>query len=297
MKRRKFFTLASLGTLGLTIGGHKYLTYQYPLTFKSCPDIASENSSPLLRFATLADVGTGDRNQYMVAKIISCYFDSNPFSLVLLAGDNIYENGEIEKIAATFEKPYHRLLEQNVKFYAAIGNHDIRTNNGIDQINYPGFNMQGRYYTFSREPVQFFALDTNPEAPWSEQLKWLEANLAQSQQPWKVVFGHHQIYASGKRRVNQELVKRLTPLFFRYGVQLYINGHEHHYERTQSIQGTTYLTCGAGAKLRSVGKSDWTAYAISKLSFAVFEVYQNNLEIRGIGTDGKVFDHAIISKS
>ncbi|MGB3693115.1 MAG: metallophosphoesterase [Spirulinaceae cyanobacterium] len=295
MKRRKLLILTSVGGLGLALASHKYLTAQDPLSLESCPDIASEKSLPLLRFAALGDIGTGDEKQYKVAKIMSCYFKLNPFSLVLLAGDNIYRNGEIKKIAATFEKPYHELLQQNVNFYAVLGNHDIRSNNGIPQIRYPGFNMQGRYYSFTRGPVQFFALNSNPEAGWSKQLVWLEEKLAESQQPWKVVFGHHQMYSSGKYGVNQELIERLKPLFSRYNVQLYINGHEHHYERTQPIKGTTYLTCGAGAKLRPVGESDWTAHAVSRLSFAGVEVYSDRLEICGIGTDGQVFDRGIIS--
>ncbi len=276
MKRRKFL-VSSLGGLGLVVGGHQYLVYRHPLTFKSCPKIASATSTSLWRFAAIADFGTGDANQYLVAKIMSCYCNRNPFPLVLLAGDNIYEHGEIEKIGTTFEIRYRELLQQDVKFYAALGNHDIRTNNGEDQIRYAGFNMNGRYYTFTRKPVQFFALDTNPEALWQEQLDWLERELANAQQPWKVVFGHHQIYASGKRGVDRELAEKLIPLFARYGVQLYINGHEHHYERTRSIEGTTYLTCGIGAKLREVGKSDWTAHAVSRLGFAVVEVYRDRL--------------------
>lgn len=290
MKRRKFITLKLLGGLGLAVGSHQYLTNQYPLTLKSCPNIVSATSTPLLRFAAIADFGTGDANQYLVAKTMSCYLARNPFSLVLSAGDNIYDYGEIEKLEQTFEIPYRELLQQNVKFYAALGNHDILTNNGEDEISYADFNMQGRYYTFVRKPVQFFALDTNPEAPWQEQLNWLETELANATQLVKVVFGHHQIYASGKRGVNRELAKKLAPLFSRYGVQLYINGHEHHYERTKSIESTTYLTCGIGAKLHEVGKSDWTAYAVSRLGFAIIEVYPGRLEILGVDINGQIFD-------
>lgn len=107
---------------------------------------------------------------------------------------------------------------------------------------------------------------------------------------WKVVFGHHQIYFSGYYGVNLELIDKLPPIFDRYGAQLYLNGHEHHYERTKPIQGTTYLTCGNGAMLRPVGKSDWTAYSVSRLGFAAVEVYSDRLEILGIGTNGKIFD-------
>jgi hypothetical protein len=295
VKRRNLLALSALGSLGLALGSHRYRAYKYPLKFQACSSFPTATSSPQLRFVAVGDVGTGDRNQYAVAKTISCYFDANPFSLALLTGDNIYHYGEIAKINPTFEIPYQDLLQQQVKFHAAIGNHDILSNNGVDEIKYPDFNMQGRYYTFTRKNVQFFALDTNPEAPWQEQLNWLEANLAKSTQLWKIVFGHHPVYSSGIHGSNSRLIKLLTPLFSRYGVQLYLNGHDHNYERTRPIQHTTYLTCGAGgAEIRPVGQSDWTAYSVSKLSFAAIDAYPERLEIQGIDTRGNIFDHTTI---
>lgn len=294
LKRRQLLSLSGLGGLGLALGGHSYLSSQYPLKFQTCPSFDSHSSKLLSSFAAIGDVGTGDRDQYVVAKTMSCFFAANPFPLVLLTGDNIYEDGEIGKIKDTFEIPYQELLKQKVKFYAALGNHDIRINSGEDEIRYPDFNMDGRYYTFTRGNVQFFALDTNPEAPWLEQLHWLETELQQAKQPWRVVFGHHNIYSSGRYGFNPELRDRLAPLFTRYGVQLYFNGHEHHYERTKPIEGTTYVTCGNGAKLRDVGESDWTAYSVSRLGFTAVEVYSDRLEILGIGTDGEIFDRGEI---
>jgi 3',5'-cyclic AMP phosphodiesterase CpdA len=154
--------------------------------------------------------------------------------------------------------------------------------------------MKGRFYTFSREPVQFFVLDTNHNADWKTQLPWLEQELSRSNAKWKVVFGHHPIYSSGSYGTNQAFIKSLTPLFQKHGVQLYINGHDHNYERTRSINNTTYLVCGAGAGLRPVGRSEWTEHSASVLSFAAYEVYPDRIEISGIGTDNRVFDSGVI---
>ncbi len=186
------------------------------------------------------------------------------------------------------------LSENGVKFHACLGNHDIRTDNGVPQVKYPGFNMQGRYYTFTQNQVQFFALDTNNNADWQNQLIWLEKELSSSQNPWKIVFGHHPIYSSGQYGSNKNFIKTFTPLFKKYNVQLYINGHEHNYERTSSINGTTYLICGAGAGNRPVGRSSWTEYSTSNLSFAAYNVYPDKIEISGIDTKNRVFDQGII---
>ncbi|MCZ0902280.1 metallophosphoesterase, partial [Microcoleus sp. HI-ES] len=89
---------------------------------------------PILRFISVADTGTGAEGQYAVAEAMAQYHRENPFNVAVLAGDNIYNNGEIEKINAVFERPYQPLLQQGVKFYACLGNHDIRTANGDPQV-------------------------------------------------------------------------------------------------------------------------------------------------------------------
>ncbi|MEL6927728.1 MAG: metallophosphoesterase [Cyanobacteria bacterium J06600_6] len=297
MKRRKLLSLSALGGLGIVLGGHSYLSFEYPLTYRSCPKFRTRSSAKLLsNFVVMGDVGTGGNGQYKVAKTMSCFYAANPFPLVLMTGDNIYSHGDIDKIKDTFETPYQELLQQQVKFYAALGNHDTDNfERGAKQIEYADFNMGGRYYyTFTDRHVQFFALDTNFSTPLEEQFEWLETELQQSKQPWKVVFGHHPIYSSGRHGGSSKLIERLPPLFARYGVQLYLNGHDHHYERTKPINGTTYITCGNGAQLRKVGKSDWTAYAVSRLGFAAVEVYSDRLEILGIGTNGEIFDRGEI---
>lgn len=304
IKRRYFLILGSLSSLGLAgIWKIFQLRTSWGTDAHAAmpPGVEGERSiallpttPPILRFISIADTGTGAQGQYAVAEAMAQYHGQNPFDLAILAGDNIYNNGEFEKINAVFEQPYQPLLQQGVKFYACLGNHDIRSANGDLQVKYAAFNMQGRYYTFRRESVQFFALDTNDNADWKNQLVWLEKELSQSTAPWKVVFGHHQIYSSGIYGLNQPFIKTLTPMFQKYGVQLYINGHEHSYERTRSINGTTYLICGAGAGTRPVGRSEWTEYSASRLSFATFDVYEDRMFVSGIGTDKRVFDRGVI---
>jgi 3',5'-cyclic AMP phosphodiesterase CpdA len=308
MKRRTFLVLSSISGLGLAACS-KFLHSQLVqsrgmdeanpehLSVTSTTADALRNPTteqPILRFVSVADTGTGAAGQYAVARAMTRYHQQNPYDLVILAGDNIYNNGEIEKIDSVFEKPYQALLQKGVKFQAVLGNHDVRTDNGDPQIGYSGFNMPGRYYTFRRGDVQFIALDTNGNADWNAQLPWLEAELSGSNAPWKIVFGHHQIYSSGHYGLNKPFIENLTPLFQKYGVQLYINGHDHHYERSKPINGTTYLICGAGAGTRPVGKSEWTANSAERLSFAAYEVYGDRIIVNGIGTDNQVFDRGII---
>jgi acid phosphatase len=121
--------------------------------------------------------------------------------------------------------------------------------------------------------------------------------LADSQATWKVVFGHHPVYSSGLHGSTTRLKKYILPLLARYRVHLYLNGHDHNYERTKPIEGTTYLTCGAGSMTRPVFRSDWTAYSRDLLSFAALEIYAKHITIQGIDRNGNVFDRSAILAS
>jgi 3',5'-cyclic AMP phosphodiesterase CpdA len=303
LKRRALIALG-LGGISAAVGQH-YTPKRSQKIAAALPGNLPADSianDQLFQFVVIGDVGTGERGQYAVAQAMAQHWQSSPFPLVLLTGDNIYENGEIEKIEAVFERPYAELLNEDVKFYAALGNHDFRTNQGENEIAYPGYNMPARYYSFTQQSVQFFALDTNQaylddshrETPWNTQVQWLRKELRASSMPWKVVFAHHPIYSSGQHGSDENLARTLSPLFAEYGVQLYINGHDHNYERTEPINGTTYITSGNGAKLRSVGQSGWTAHASAQLGFTAFEVQADQIVIKAFDTHNNAYDEAHI---
>ena len=299
-KRRQFLTLAAFSGFGIgAIGvGLQSLALEKDRNRTNTNLVASpkENLGPLqLRLIATADSGSGDKNQFAVGRAMADYHTRSPFELAILAGDNIYNSGEISKIKEAFEQPYGELLKRGVKFRACLGNHDIRTANGVPQVKYADFNMDDRYYTFSQGPAQFFVLETNVEVDWKTQIAWLTQQLEQSKAAWKIVYGHHPIYSSGSYGTNAEMVKRFSAVFKQHRVNLYVNGHEHHYERSRNIDGTTYLVTGhGGASLRPVRMSESSEFSVSRFGFSTIELYQNSMVIQGIGTDSQVFDRGIV---
>lgn len=251
-----------------------------------------------LRFLAVADTGSGDANQQAVGEQMAAVHRRKPVDLVVLGGDNIYPSGQMEKIEATFQRPYRALLRAGVPFHAVLGNHDIRTANGNPQVAYKPFGMGGRYYTLRRGPVDFFMLDTNGNADWQRQLSWLRTVLASSRARWKVVVGHHPIYSSGFYGNDPHLAAKLSSLMRRYGVQLYINGHDHNYERSKPINGITYLVVGGGgASLRPVISTGQTAKAASAFSFAEIEAGPKGLKIWAWDKNGRQIDQAELATS
>jgi len=249
-----------------------------------------------LHLLATADSGSGDANQRAVGARMAAVHRRQPVDLVLMGGDNIYPSGDLALVEQTFRRPYRQLLEAGVPFHAVLGNHDIRTRNGEPQLAYPPFGMKGRWYTLRRGPVAIFLIDTNVNAPWQHQLPWLRRELAASDAPWKVVVGHHPLYSSGFYGNDRTAIARLAPLFSRHRVQLYINGHDHNYERSKPIKGTTYLTVGGGgAVLRPVVATEQSARAVSVHSFAEITVVGERMMISGWDLRGRPIDRAVIN--
>ncbi|HEX3107406.1 MAG TPA: metallophosphoesterase, partial [Terriglobales bacterium] len=193
-----------------------------------------------VRFAVIGDSGTGERDQYQTAKEMEAYHNAINFDFVIMLGDNIYGGHEPRDFARKFEVPYQPLLDADVKFYASLGNHDDPK---LEPL-YKPFNMNGeRYYTFKKDFVQFFALDSNYMD--AQQLTWLEQNLRLSKAQWKICFFHHPLYNEGKMHgPDLDLRNQLLPLLKTYGVNVVFSGHEHAYERLKPVDNIYYFVQG-----------------------------------------------------
>ena len=250
-----------------------------------------------VRFLAVADTGSGNSHQRAVGAQMAAVHRQRPVDLVVLGGDNIYPSGDMALIEATFLRPYAELLAAKVPFHAVLGNHDIRTANGDPQVAYRPFGMKGRYYAVRRGDLELFMLDTNGNADWAGQLRWLRSALGTSTAPWKVVVGHHPIYSSGYYGNDPGLRGKIASLMQRHGVQLYINGHEHNYERSRPIEGITYLVVGGGgASLRPILPTDQSARALSTYSFAELEAGPRELTVAAWDSMGQLIDRAVIAR-
>ena len=299
INRRQLLIGAGLAGLSMAVGGRVLSDSlkQKPLAAMPIP-----KSKLLQRFAVIADTGSGNMHQYAVGRALVRYHEKNPFDTVLLAGDNIYNNGEFSKISSAFAIPYEDLLKRGVKFYASLGNHDVRSENGDLQVAYPQFNMQGkRYYTHGQGDVRFFVLETNsianPNSPdRAAQLEWLDQELTASKAKWNIVYGHHNIYSAGVYQVNRVMERDVTPILKKHKVKLWINGHDHNYQRSNPIDGVTYLVCGGGgASLYPVQAQSWTAFAETTHSFGIVDVYQDQIFITGVNSKSEIIDRGLIN--
>jgi 3',5'-cyclic AMP phosphodiesterase CpdA len=200
-----------------------------------------------VRFAAIGDMGTGEKPQYQIAQQMISVRQIFPFNFVIMLGDNIYGGSGPKDFEKKFEEPYKPLLDESVKFYASLGNHD----NPNERL-YKFFNMNGfSYYTFKKGNVRFFALDSNYMD--AKQLTWLEKQLKEAgNKDWKICFFHHTLYSTAKAHGSAvELRSLLEPMFIKYGVDAVFAGHDHVYERIHPQGGVYYFTEGSSGELRA----------------------------------------------
>ncbi len=251
--------------------------------------------SNAIRFAVIGDSGTGDRAQYEVAEQMKEFHDKFAFDFVIMLGDNLYGGNSPHDFVKKFGAPYKPLLDDGVKFYAALGNHDDPNKERL----YKPFNMNGeRYYTFKKDDVQFFVLDSNYMDP--RQLEWLNQALQDSKAKWKICYFHHPLFSDGRHHgPDLDLRTRLLPIFERYGVNVVFSGHEHVYQRMVPQDNIYFFVLGDSAKLTrndfSTTKGMESSFDTDR-GFMLVEVAGDKLYYQMISRTGKTVDHGSIER-
>jgi len=254
------------------------------------------NQKDSIHFAVIGDSGTGGSDQVQVAQRLTAMHATFPFDIVLMMGDNLYGGNAQRDYASKFEAPYKGLLDANVKFYAALGNHDDAT-----EVMYKPFNMNGKkYYTFKpgNASVRFFALDSNYMD--KEQLAWLEKELAGSQSDWKICFFHHPLYSSGKTHGSAlETRATLEPIFVKNGVNVVLTGHDHIYERIKLEQGIQHFVIGSGGSLRrgDLTRTDITVKGYDQdYVFMLAEIAGDEFYYAAVSRRGQIIDSGVFQR-
>jgi predicted phosphodiesterase len=256
------------------------------------------NDAQSIKFAVIGDSGRGSAEQKAIAAQMVAFQQLFDFRFVLMAGDNIYEGPATpEDYRRKFEEPYGTLLDQGVKFFAVLGNHDDPR-----QVNYEPFHMDGhRYYTFTppvdlltriSTRVRFFALDSTDLD--FEQVGWVTRELARSTAEWKVVLLHYPLYSSGRYTLQARRQRfTLEQRFVDGGVDAVFSGHEHIYQRSELQNGILYFISGGAGSLRfgDAGLSPAIARSYDRdYHFMLIEITDDALAFQAINTKGETVD-------
>ena len=247
-------------------------------------------SGDAVTFVALGDMGSGSRDQHAVR----AQLENVPFDLLLTVGDNAYPNGTLDELERNFFDVYRRVLRSKPVFPTS-GNHDYRTADAAPFRQVFALPENGRpaglerWYSYDFGLVHFVALDT--EQIGFAQTEWLEHDLRQNDLPWVIVYAHKPAYSSGLHGSDPRVREVFGPIFARHRVPVVLSGHDHHYERTKPMDGTTYVvTGGGGHSTRPTGASSFTAFSHDVLHFVWGRATPDELELRAVDAAGREFD-------
>lgn len=242
------------------------------------------------RIAVLGDVGTGETEELLTADSVAKKHIEDPYDGMILLGDNVYEDGNPDRLGATVFEPFAPLLDSGVALWPALGNHDVDDGYGPAQVEALG--MPGHWYSVEAGEGLIIVLDSNQPRN-GEQVEWLDETLAASDHSWRIVAMHHPLFSAGQHGSSERNRKAFLPILEKHGVDLVLAGHDHDYQRSKPQQGITYIVSGGAAKLRETGTAYFTEFSSSQYHFVDLTIHPDRMEVEAIGREG-VFDSAVI---
>ena len=256
-------------------------------------------------------------NQSQVAAGMQTYVANQHISTdaLIMLGDNFYGSlpGGItdQRWQTQFEQMYP-VNVFNCPAYAILGNHDyevlpqskVTIELAYAQTGNTRWTLPSRYYWFtfpSQNPViTFIGLDSNTpdepgqdEASWATQLQWLTDTLSKPlATPFLACFAHHPVYSNGPHGDNGTLINSWDPLLRKYGVHLYLAGHDHDLQHLEFAGHPTsfVLSGGGGGPLYALspGSNSRGPFAQMVSGFTHVQLQSGLMTIRHVGTDGTV---------
>ena len=290
-------TSATHHALTLT-GLSPYTTYHYRVSTDGQPlgvDSAFRTAAPFTQ-TTFSFVAFGDTRTDHVAhgQVVSSILTLAP-DFVLHTGDFV-SNGLLASEWDTFFAVERDLLRQ-VPLFGVLGNHEVNSALYFDAFHLPGGE---RWYSFDYGNVHIVALRVDGFASLSlgsQQIAWLENDLALTTLMWKVVFFHVPPFSSGAHGNDPAVQAALEPIFIRHGVDVVFNGHDHDYERSVA-NGIVYMVTGGGGAppYSNLNPQPASVYFTSAHHSVLVNVTGPTLSVAGVRADGARFDEFVLHR-
>lgn len=247
--------------------------------------LPATDASPF-KFAVLGDWGTGLDSSQRVADKMCKWRDDHPFNDVITAGDNIYPGGAAEDFQSNFFDPFNCLLDAGALWHSTLGNHDVVTDGGQPELDEPAFGFDGRNYVFRVSGVRFVMFNSN-----KVRRKWLRRSLrAEDGDRWTIVVFHHPVFSPGPHGSTSGFSDWMPRLFKRRGVDLVLNGHDHLYAVTKSLNKIRYVVTGGGGASKYDCHPEWfTAKCKERHHFLYVKAGEDEIKVRAVPPKGPPF--------
>ena len=199
----------------------------------------------------------GDRSSGTIASALNT---RNP-DFYMVAGDVAYNysaDGSVQD--AQHFGPFN-IINRHTPVYPTCGNHDSSAcPTLVDEHALPQGGKAGGLSTFSFDwgNAHFTAINSNASVTYNSsspqssapQMVWAYNDLKNSNQPWKILFWHHNAWSSGSHNTLTNIVNGPAKMAQDLGVDLVFWGHSHVYERFSRYpaNGPAFFTIGNGGR-------------------------------------------------
>ncbi|RZK37377.1 MAG: acid phosphatase [Pedobacter sp.] len=289
------------------------------------------NDPAALNFIAMGDWGrNGADHQKQVAKQMGLTATAVKAQFIISTGDNFYPSGVISAQDPSFKYSFEDIYTDfslQWDWYVILGNHDYKSNPDA-QVAYSKISrrwkMPARYFAKKfpingdlENQVLVAFIDTNPLIPefyknaeygpnvkgqdTTAQKRWLSKTLA-DQDPaikWKIVVGHHPMYTAGSRTDGYDtkaIRSTLKPVLDKYGVDVYLTGHEHSLQYIKPEGKTHHFITGAASEKTPVKLIPDAQMVASEYGFMLFSVNKNELRVQVINDEGYAVYNTVIKK-
>ncbi len=299
------------------------------LTSKPSKTILKLDSA--IHFIAMGDWGrNGADHQKQVAAQMGKTATDTKAQFVIATGDNFYPSGVISDQDPLFKYSFEDIytaFSLQWDWYPVLGNHDYKSNPDA-QVAYSKISrrwkMPARYYAKkfaingdTAQQVLIAFIDTNPLIPefynnseygpnvkgqdTTAQKRWLEKLLSEPSPAikWRIIVAHHPMYTGGSRTEGYDtkaIRNSLKSTLEKYGVDVYLAGHEHSLQHIKPQGITHHFISGSASEKTPVRLIDGSEMAASAYGFMLFSVSKNKLQVQTINDEGNIIYTTLLQK-
>jgi 3',5'-cyclic AMP phosphodiesterase CpdA len=205
--------------------------------------------------------------------------------------------------------------ELMILWHPVLGNHEYRGNTQavIDYSNISRrWEMPARYYAitetisdsvdalllFIDTPLLIDKYRNDPEVhadaekqSIEKEIDWIDSTLSVSNAKWKIVMGHHPIYAGTYKSESErtDLQERLLPVLEKNNVDVSVCGHLHNFQHLHKPGSKIdYFVNSSASQTRDVDAFEGQLFGSSDSGFTLCTVNDNELIIAFVNKEGEI---------
>jgi calcineurin-like phosphoesterase family protein len=199
------------------------VTFSGNVTPTETADIPPTQSADSVTLIGAGDISSCDNNDdELTAQLLE-----NAPGTIISVGDNAYESGTLSEYKNCYDPTWGRFKD---RIKPVPGNHEYETSGALGYFQY--FNNIPSYYAYNLGSWRIYALNSEIDvSASSQQVKWLQADLAANLSQCVLAYWHQPRWSSGNHHGSNPSYQTLWQILYEAGAELVINGHEHNYER------------------------------------------------------------------